>query len=75
MSREPRRGRHGAGPVGGGKVATLDPAGDIDDPIGGDLSLYQDLAGQLQSLIEQRLKERDILAGRRDRQALPASPA
>jgi L-threonylcarbamoyladenylate synthase len=44
------------------KVATLDPAGDIDDPIGGDLSLYQDLAGQLRSLIERRLKEKEILA-------------
>jgi len=28
------------------KVVTLDPQGDIDDPIGGDLSLYQALAGQ-----------------------------
>ncbi len=39
------------------KVATLDPAGDIDDPIGGDISLYQDLAGQLRGLIEKRLQE------------------
>jgi protein-tyrosine phosphatase len=43
------------------RVATLDPAGDVDDPIGGDLSLYQDLAGQLKALIEQRLKDREIL--------------
>jgi tRNA threonylcarbamoyl adenosine modification protein (Sua5/YciO/YrdC/YwlC family) len=40
------------------KVATLDPAGDIDDPIGGDASLYRDLAGQLQTLIERRLQEK-----------------
>lgn len=39
------------------KVATLDPAGDIDDPIGGDIRLYQDLAGQLRGLIEKRLQE------------------
>jgi len=39
-------------PSAADKVATLDPAGDIDDPIGGDLSLYRDLAGQLRSLIE-----------------------
>jgi protein-tyrosine phosphatase len=40
------------------KVATLDPSGDdIDDPIGGEPSLYQRLAGELQSLIERRLKE------------------
>ena len=40
------------------KVATLDPAGDIDDPIGGDATLYRDLAGQLQVLIERRLQEK-----------------
>ena len=40
------------------KVATLDPAGDIDDPIGGDAALYRDLAGQLQTLIEKRLQEK-----------------
>ncbi len=38
------------------KVATLDPSGDIDDPIGGDLALYQDLAGQLRTLIEDRVR-------------------
>jgi protein-tyrosine phosphatase len=37
------------------KVATLDPAGDIEDPIGGDVALYQALAGHLQGLIESRL--------------------
>jgi len=40
------------------KVATLDPAGDIEDPIGGDVRLYQDLAGQLRKLIEKRLEEK-----------------
>ncbi len=44
-------------PSASDKVATLDPAGDIDDPIGGDIALYQDLAGQLRSLIEKRLQE------------------
>ena len=39
------------------KVATLDPTGDIDDPIGGDIALYQNLAGKLQELIEKRLQE------------------
>jgi L-threonylcarbamoyladenylate synthase len=39
------------------KVAPLDPKGDIEDPIGGDVSLYQGLAGQLQGLIEARLLE------------------
>lgn len=40
------------------KVATLDPAGDIEDPIGGDAALYKTLAGQLQTLIEKRLQEK-----------------
>ena len=44
-------------PSASDKVATLDPAGDIDDPIGGDIALYQDFAGQLRSLIEKRLQE------------------
>jgi tRNA threonylcarbamoyl adenosine modification protein (Sua5/YciO/YrdC/YwlC family) len=40
------------------KVATLDPTGDIEDPIGGDAALYKSLAGQLQTLIEKRLQEK-----------------
>lgn len=44
------------------KTATLDPGGDIEDPIGGDLSLYQDLAGTLRKLIEQRLQEKVLSA-------------
>lgn len=44
------------------KTTTLDPKGDIDDPIGGDLELYQSLAGTMQKLIEQRLNESDVLS-------------
>src|SRR3954452_9567197 len=40
------------------KVDTLDPAGDIDDPIGGDPGLSKILAGQLQTWIERRLQEK-----------------
>ena len=43
------------------KVATLDPAGDIEDPIGGDASLYRELATELRRLIERRLKEQELL--------------
>ncbi len=39
------------------KISTLDPEHDIEDPIGGDLALYEQVAGQLKSLIEQRLKD------------------
>lgn len=44
-------------PSAADKTTTLDPGGDIDDPIGGDLSLYQQLAGQMQQLVEKRLDE------------------
>jgi protein-tyrosine phosphatase len=37
------------------KTSTLDPDGDIEDPIGGDLALYQSLARELQRLIEQHV--------------------
>ena len=42
------------------KRATLDPEGDIEDPIGGDLALYQEVAGQLRMLIEKRLAEKAL---------------
>ncbi len=40
------------------KTTTLDPAGDIDDPIGGDTTLYQKLAVELRALVEKRLAEK-----------------
>jgi len=39
------------------KVKSLDPARDIEDPIGGDVELYVSLAGVLKKLIEARLNE------------------
>jgi L-threonylcarbamoyladenylate synthase len=39
------------------KVLTLDPAADIEDPIGGDLELYNALAARMRILIEARLRE------------------
>jgi protein-tyrosine phosphatase len=47
-------------PSASDKVETLDPLGDIEDPIGSDLSVYKSLAGQLSILIEKRLDERKI---------------
>jgi L-threonylcarbamoyladenylate synthase len=44
-------------PAATDKVETLDPTGDIDDPIGGDVSLYQHLAGVMRELIEKRLQQ------------------
>jgi len=43
------------------KVATLNPGGDIEDPIGGDISLYQQVAGELRTLIERRLQEKVLI--------------
>lgn len=43
------------------KLSTLDPSGDIDDPIGGNAALYQKLAGELQQLIQKRLEEQPML--------------
>jgi len=40
------------------KTTTLDPSGDIDDPIGGDTALYQKLASELRVLVERRLAEK-----------------
>jgi protein-tyrosine phosphatase len=42
------------------KVMTLDPDGDIEDPIGGNIALYQELAGHLQKLITKRLEEKSL---------------
>jgi L-threonylcarbamoyladenylate synthase len=39
------------------KVFTLDPAGDIEDPIGGDEAAYQRCVAQLRQALELRLKE------------------
>jgi protein-tyrosine phosphatase len=44
------------------KTATLDPRGDIDDPIGGELPLYQKLAGELKVLVANRLNEKLLKA-------------
>lgn len=48
-------------PAAADKTSTLDPDGDIEDPIGGDLSLYSELAAQLSKLIERRLAEQHII--------------
>jgi L-threonylcarbamoyladenylate synthase len=47
-------------PSAGAKVQTLDPANDIEDPIGGDGALYNALAERLASLIAVRLAERPL---------------
>jgi hypothetical protein len=48
----------GLSPSAADKTFTLDPDGDIEDPIGGDASLYNELALNLRGLIEKRLREK-----------------
>jgi protein-tyrosine phosphatase len=48
-------------PSAADKVQTLNPDGDIDDPIGSDVSVYKELAGQLQHLVQRRLEEKSIV--------------
>jgi L-threonylcarbamoyladenylate synthase len=48
-------------PSAADKVLTLNPDGDIEDPIGSDVSVYKELAGQLQKLIQRRLEEKAIV--------------
>jgi protein-tyrosine phosphatase len=43
------------------KVATLNPQGDIEDPIGADITVYQQVAGEIKDLVEKRLRERVLL--------------
>jgi len=42
-------------PAAAEKTHTLDPEKDIEDPIGGDASLYRELAAELETLISRRL--------------------
>ncbi len=44
------------------KIRALDPAGDIEDPIGSDVQTYRNLAERMEGLIRQRLKEDKIIS-------------
>jgi L-threonylcarbamoyladenylate synthase len=43
------------------KTKTLDPDKDVEDPIGGDASLYNELAVELKRLIEKRIEEAELV--------------
>ena len=47
-------------PTADKKVDTLDPVGEIADPIGGDLAIYQKVASQIKALLERRLADRSL---------------
>lgn len=47
-------------PSADGKTMLLDPAGDIEDPVGLPLAAYEATAARMRTLIEQRLKESGI---------------
>lgn len=44
-------------PAAAGRVLMLDPSGDVEDPIGGDLSLYRSVASRFETLVADRLAE------------------
>ena len=50
-------------PSSGEKVSTLDADGDIEDPIGSDLSVYKDLAEKMKDIIGRRIDEGDMAIG------------
>ena len=55
MGQNHRRAVLAMSPNATNKVHLLDPEGDIEDPIGGDVALYLSLARRLNTLIEDRL--------------------
>ncbi|HRK30738.1 MAG TPA: Sua5/YciO/YrdC/YwlC family protein [Tepidisphaeraceae bacterium] len=57
MSNAHRQAVLAINPAAASKVSTLDPNSDIEDPIGGDRSLYEELAGTLQGLISTRVSD------------------
>ena len=48
-------------PSAAAKTFTLDPDGDIEDPIGSDVDVYRQLAGQLKILIDQQLDKTGLV--------------
>ncbi len=50
-----------ADPSASDKVMLLDSHGDIEDPIGGELALYKNLARKIKGVIENRLADRSLL--------------
>ncbi|MFT3786434.1 MAG: Sua5/YciO/YrdC/YwlC family protein [Tepidisphaeraceae bacterium] len=57
MGRAHGQGVAAIAPAVASRVQMLDPEGDVEDPIGGDLSLYSELARRFVDLIKQRLNE------------------
>ena len=50
-------------PSSAGKTVTLDPEGDIEDPIGSSAEHYRTLAGEIDRLLDVRLKETVLKGG------------
>jgi protein-tyrosine phosphatase len=61
MTESHRRGVLGMVPSADTKTVMLDAKGDIDDPIGSDASHYQTLANRMESLVEDRLREANLV--------------
>jgi len=61
MSRNHVRSVMAMVPSAAQKVELLNVDKDVDDPIGGDNALYQELAGEMCRFMEKRLKEKGLL--------------
>lgn len=57
MTRSHADAVRGMSPTAASRIVPLDPDGDVEDPIGGPLSLYRDVAGRFQTLIADRFAE------------------
>jgi len=57
MTESHRAAIESVAPQAAGKVQLLDPAGDIDDPIGSDAAVYQRVAQRIQQAVRQRLDQ------------------
>jgi L-threonylcarbamoyladenylate synthase len=64
MSRSHAEAVRGLAPSASDKVRPLDPQGDVEDPIGGNIELYRKLAGQMRQFIEHGLEQSDLLTER-----------
>ncbi|MFM9995435.1 MAG: low molecular weight protein arginine phosphatase [Phycisphaerales bacterium] len=62
MTEPHRRALKAADPTVDGKVVTIDPAGDIPDPIGGPLEVYITTAHRLMGLIRRRFEDEGLIA-------------
>ncbi|HQY87279.1 MAG TPA: Sua5/YciO/YrdC/YwlC family protein [Tepidisphaeraceae bacterium] len=68
MGQSHRMGVEAMSPNAESKIVSLDPEGEVEDPIGGDIDVYRDLVARFRELVANRLdetvlKERGVVGG------------